>query len=141
MNATNDPNSILWQPASAEEALKIREQIRADHMERARLSIKKFAEAEHAERLKSIDLLASHGESAIKAVFILNGGAILALLALLSGLFGKNDQTLLLVGISLGRSSAPGLYWFAAGATLATVISLIGYLNWSFLSSSYYGPS
>jgi hypothetical protein len=73
-------------------------------------------------------------------VFLLNGGAILALLTLIGSLFGKGDHTMVRVAISLTRALIPALYWFAGGLMLAALVAAIAFFNFGFSEQSYPSP-
>src|SRR5687767_10130130 len=99
-----DPNQIFFMPLGAPDGpdhLKIREQARDFINKRHSLSLEKYAAYTHEERAKAREYSKEYGQTFLRTVFLLNGGAILTLLTLLGSLFGKNDHTILLVGISL----------------------------------------
>ncbi len=76
----------------------------------------------------------------IRTLFLLNGGAILALLTFTGSFFSRNDQTLILLGVSLARKLTTAFYLFGGGLTCAAVLAGIAYINYSALYSTMEGP-
>ncbi|MEL6172383.1 MAG: hypothetical protein AAFR02_10285, partial [Pseudomonadota bacterium] len=71
------------------------------------------------------------GQTAVRSVFLINGGAAVAVLAFLSGLVGS-EQLVDLQGVS------KALWWFAFGVGLATLASCSAYFA-NFSNASRFG--
>lgn len=120
--------------------LKSQEQLRDFERERWMLANKTFVDQIHAERMQAVESVRSFGTLSIKTLFLLNGGAILALLTFTASLFSRNDQTLILLGVSLAKKLITAFYFFGGGLTCAAVLAGIAYVNYSALYSTMEGP-
>lgn len=97
-------------------------------------------EGDFEERKVSIQAVNAYGIEAIKAVFLLNGGAIIALLALLGALLGKEGALASGAARSLTQHLVPGFYCYIGGVVSAALIAGIGYLNWSLIADQRWHP-
>ena len=76
------------------------------------------------ERLKAIDFQKEYGQNAVRTLFLLNGGAILALLTLLGALYGKGDPAAAQLARELSRGLLPAFPWFVVGLATGFVKDL-----------------
>lgn len=103
-------------------------------------ALKVATEGEHDERKIAIEAFNSYGSTALKGVFLLNGGAIIALLALMGALAGKDTIKPLLDVRMLIKALIPSLQAFSLGVGLAAFASGLGYLNWSARVMQHWEP-
>jgi len=78
-----------------------------------------------------------YGKIFVRTAFLLNGGAILAILTFISSLYGKGDHATTLVAISFSRSVFPAFVLYLAGLVSIALTAAIGYVNWLFVSASF----
>jgi hypothetical protein len=133
------PDTYLFHPTDEAERIKIREQLRGEAVDRRKLAFEKYVDQMGEERIKAQSYSKEYGQTFIRTVFLLNGGAILSLLTFIGSMYGKSDLNIL-VAISLGKRLVPAFYYFAAGLGSAALIAAIGYFNWGFVANSYAGP-
>ena len=95
----------------------------------------------HDQRMSSLKSLNDYGTLAVRSLFILNGGAILALLTFLAAFFSKNDQNTILIGINMARQLRSAFYMFASGVAISALVAGIAYINWSYMHEHYQSPS
>jgi hypothetical protein len=88
-----------------------------------------------------MEAVKAYGVLSIKTLFLLNGGAILALLTFTASFFSRNDQTLILIGIALAKQFTGAFYFFGGGLACAAAISGIAYVNYSALIQTFDTPS
>ena len=136
----SDKQSLFFAPLSLEKHLKIREQVRDYIHKRYILASETYTDQLHEGREKAKEFSKDYGQTFVRTVFLLNAGAILALLTLVGSLFGKGDHVMALVTISLTRDLVPALYWFAGGLVLAALVAAIAFFNFGFLAQSYPFP-
>ena len=103
-------------------------------------ALKVATEGEHDERKIAIEAFNSYGSTALKGVFLLNGGAIIALLALMGALAGKDAVKPLLDVKMLVKALIPSLQAFSLGVGVAAFASGLGYLNWSARVMQHWEP-
>ncbi|WP_162820692.1 hypothetical protein [Microvirga calopogonii] len=133
------PKAKFFDAVDGGELLKIREQSRLHINERYLLALEKYADQIAAERIKASEYSKEHGSLFIRTVFLLNGGAIIALLTFVSAMFGKTDLNVLLA-ITLGKKLVPAFYCFAGGLAAAALVTGLGFFNWRVVADSYAGP-
>lgn len=132
----------LLQPFSKEETLEIRrfrrellmkeEQRKLDnYFEAAKLSSMQTHELQKAAMLTS----AEYGKILTKTVFLLNGGALVALLSFTSALFGKTDVGR--VAMSFTSQSINAFSVYMLGLVLAAASSALAALNWQFIYRAF----
>lgn len=109
--------------------------------QRDEAAIALFAEKSLAERAIAIEATKEYGAATIKSLILLNGGAIIALLALLSALYSKDAGAALIAAKVLTVRLSKALAWFAGGLGLAAITSAVGYLNWFNVAATYGTPS
>lgn len=97
-------------------------------------------EGHQDERKIAIAAVKDYGTEALKATFLLNGGAIIALLALMGALHGKDTAGAMMLTKALGKGLAPAFQFFIFGVAGAALTLGIGYLNWTAVASSYWEP-
>lgn len=95
-----------------------------------------WGKAEHAERVQATEYLKDFARDTIRILFLLNGGAAAALLALIGSLFAKGDGSIAALAISV---LSPAFVWFAGGLVATAVMSGLGYAN--FAASEHLGLS
>jgi len=95
--------------------------------DKARLEYLKMAHAEYLEALKATKEFSS---SSVNMLFILNGGAIVALLAFLGNVYGKPEGA---IALRLAKEMVPAIPWLIGGVALAALTSGIAYINFSAL--------
>lgn len=127
-------------PLKDQDTLKVREQARDFQREQYMLANKVFADQTGDQRMHAMDAVKAYGTLTIRTLFLLNGGAILALLTFTASFFSRNDQTLILIGISLAKQFTIAFYFFGAGLASAAIISGIAYVNYSALFRTYDTP-
>ncbi len=132
---------ILDSSINPEERLKIREQQRDFESEKFLLANKVYAEHVLAYRLNAIGNVREYGTLSIRTLFLLNGGAILALLSFVANLVSKSDERQVLIGISIAHNLRPAFYFFTSGVVLAGILAGIAYLNWGAVFRSWESPS
>jgi hypothetical protein len=129
-----------YKPKSEEEELKIREQIRSELADLHKLAIDKYVSLASEERTRALSYSKEYGQIVVKTVFLLNGGAIIALLTFISSMYGKSDLNIL-VAISLGKKLVPAFYLFAIGLVSAALVAAIGFFNWGWAALSHPDPA
>ncbi|GEP07936.1 hypothetical protein MOX02_59740 [Methylobacterium oxalidis] len=118
----------------------MREQARDFEREQYMLANKVFADQTGEQRMHALEAIKAYGVLSIKTLFLLNGGAILALLTFTASFFSRSDHTMALVGISLAKQFVTAFYFFGAGLASAAIISGIAYVNYSALYHTYDTP-
>lgn len=131
MSSTNTP------PHGPDE-LKRLEQERAFRDARHLFASKTFVEQTGSERQKAIDATKDYGLATVRLLFLLNGGAILSLIAFSGSLIGKAETAI--IGVKFARDIVLAFHLFTGGLISAAIISGIGYLNYAVLANSYYDP-
>lgn len=101
---------------------------------------KVFAESTRAERVVAMQATSEWGLFAVRTVFLLNGAAIVALLAFLGSLYGKDGASIAVAKI-LTVQMANAFQWFLGGVGAAAFTTGMGYLNWSAFTAFYPDPS
>lgn len=120
--------------------LKHKEQFRAFQNEQWFLAAKIALEQSHKERMWALENVSTYGLNTTKTLFLLNGGAIIAFITFVGGLYTRGDHGLILAAISFGKALLPALYFFIGGLCLSAVVSGIAYFNFSAASETYLGP-
>jgi hypothetical protein len=128
----------LFRPISESDLLEIRKQLRGQAIERHVLAFEKYASHLGEERVKAMEHSKDYGQIFVRTIFLLNGGAILALLTFIGSMYGKSDLNVL-VAISLGKKLVPAFYCFAGGLVSAALVAAIAYFNWMIVTESYPG--
>lgn len=98
------------------------------------------SEGDHDERKLAIAAVNAYGIEAIKATFLLNGGAIIALLALLGGLLSKESLAVSGIARAMTKALMPGFQFYIAGVVAASLTAGIGYLNWTLVAQQRFQP-
>jgi hypothetical protein len=127
-------------PLDDDELLKIREQVREDLLIRYRAAAEKYVDLTGQARINAQSYSKEHGLVVIRSLFLLNGGAILALLTFIGSMYGK-DSLNVLVAISLSTKLLPAFYAFAVGLIATTLTAIIGYFNWNWAVGTYPDPA
>lgn len=120
--------------------LKEQEQYRSFRNEQWFLAAKIALEQSHKERMWALENISTYGLNTTKTLFLLNGGAIIAFITFVGGLYSRGDHGLILAAMSFGRALLPALYSFIAGLCLSAVVSGLAYFNFSAAAETYYGP-
>lgn len=98
-------------------------------------------EGSHDERKIALSAVSAYGLESIKSVFLLNGGAIIALLTFLGALYGKDSSHVSGTARLLTAELIPAFKLFIGGVAGAAFTAGLGYLNWSILAQSYWQPA
>jgi hypothetical protein len=133
-------SSTLTRPSTFQprpkDAAKIREQMRDLRNKEILLANELLGKQTH--EMRSAAMLSSRelGQQAIRSLILLNGGAIIVLLAFVGNTIGKGGDAATM-GIVMAREALPAFYWFVGGLVLATLVSATGYLNWLIAADSF----
>lgn len=141
---TDKPNP-LYSPLNAEEHQVLRKEFREREYGQAertnddwRESKKIYAEQTHAVRIFALGSSVEHGKIFIRFMFLLNGGAMIALLALIGAIFGKSEGSTLSVVIHFAQQIKVAFYFFIAGLIFTSATAATAYMNWSFVFRTYF---
>lgn len=138
----------LLQPLTREERLAIRSQLRernwkveaADYAN-GKEGQKLFAQHHHAVRLAALNTAADHGKAFVKTMVLLNGGAIVALLALIGGLYAKTDAFSPRVVAAFTGKLQLGVSFFLWGLVCAASIAGIAFFQWFAFAETYFNEA
>ncbi len=98
-----------------------------------RAADEKLVEQAHNFRMHTMESMRSYGQNAIRGVFLLNGGAAIALLTLIGSLYGRSSNSTQLADY-LMESAAESLWYFGLGLSFSVVASALAYINYGILS-------
>lgn len=101
-------------------------------------SKKIYAEHTHALRLAALENSTDYGKIFVRFTFLLNGGAIIALLALIGSIFEKADKNTFMVVINFASALKESFYWYVGGLFCTAVTTGLGYCNWGFVFRTYF---
>lgn len=139
-----EPNP-LYAPLTDGERLAIRKESREREqalgnrkLDDWRDSKKIYAEQTHAVRLFALGASVDHGKIFIRFMFLLNGGAIVALLTLIGAMFGKSDGSTLIVVIQFAYQIKYAFYFFIGGLVFTSATAAAAYINWSLVFRTYF---
>ena len=95
---------------------------------------------EYAKQIGELDRLAQSafkdiGAGTVRYLFLLNGGAMIALLAFVSSIITKGGQS-----VFTTAEMVPAFAFFVGGLAFAVATSFLTYLNFRYLSESYAHP-
>lgn len=96
------------------------------------------AERLHAERASFIKSANAYGTATIRSLFLLNGGAAIALLTLVGSILGKDSDTSAGIAAAFLHGFQPALRSFGWGLVTAVLAAALGYLNFSALAAGGY---
>lgn len=138
----------LLQPLTPEERLAIRSQLRehnwkveaADYAN-GKEGQKLFAQHHHAVRLAALNTAADHGKAYVRTMVLLNGGAIVALLALIGGLYAKTDTLSPRVVSAFAAKLQLGMSFFVWGLVCAALIAGIAFFQWFAFANTYFSEA
>jgi hypothetical protein len=108
--------------------------------ERWLLNTGKYIDHHREGRLQALAFSRDYGSAGVRTLLLLNGGAIVGLLAFVGTLYGK-DQFKIEVAISFARALRPSFFAFVLGLALTALTSFFAYLNWGFVSGTYHNPA
>lgn len=127
----------LYRAQSEEEFFAIRAELRehdrnlqATEYSNGKEGQKLFAQHHHAMRLGALNVAADHGKAFIRNAVLLNGGAIVALLTLLGGLYSKTDAIPRAFLHAFTAKLQLGMHFFLAGLICGAALAGIAYLQW-----------
>jgi hypothetical protein len=129
----------LFEPEGEEDRADVRRTLRNEVISRQLIAYEKFSDQLGNSFHQSREYSKEYGQTFIKTVFLLNGGAIIALLTFIGSMYTK-DALNIMVAISLGRSLVPAFLCFAGGLVCAALVAAIAYFNWNYVASSHPGP-
>jgi hypothetical protein len=116
------------------------EKIAEFETERWKLNVEKYIDHHREGRLQAQAFSRDFGLAGLRLLFLLNGGAIIGLLAFLGSLLGK-DQLKTEVAITFARALRPSFLCFVAGLASTALVALFAYLNWGFIAGIYHNPA
>lgn len=143
---TDNPSDdgSIDQPMSEDEALAIRAEIRARKWALQERSLangkegqKLFAQNHHAERQAAIANAADFQKMFVRFAFLLNGGAIIALLTLIGTLGGRSEKASMTAIAQFTGKLVLGVEFFLVGLAVAALSTGIAFLAWQFSASTY----
>lgn len=136
----------LYEPLTEEERLSIRKELRERKwamrdrdLVTGKEGQKLFAQHHHAVRLAALTVAADHGKSFIRYAVTLNGGAMIALLALIGALYGRADATTLRSIASFAPKLQIGIYFFIGGLVCAAVTAAAAFIQWHAYAQTHFG--
>jgi hypothetical protein len=95
----------------------------------------------HAERLEASRGVREFSSYAIRMMYLLNGGAIIAILALIGNMYGKQTGDQSAIFTRFLHAIIPAFIPFITGLILAGVVSAFAYLNFSVLEVASFSSS
>jgi hypothetical protein len=111
------------------------EQIKIDeNHSKEKIDYTKFAHAEHIEAMKAIREFSLQG---IRMIYILNGGAIIALMTFIGNTFSNNDEPNIIIKSLYMYYILSAFPFFAGGLLFGGILSIIAYINYSLLQQVY----
>lgn len=99
----------------------------------------KYVEQLHAETMFAKQTVATFAQSAVRLLFLINGGAVIALLTFLGALYGKEGRGLE-VAQALSKSLPDAIALYLLGLVLAVATAGWSYLNFSIMESTTRAP-
>lgn len=134
----------LYQPISEAELLTIRAELREQERERQNRQVehgkegqKLFAQLHNAERQAALANAADFQKTFVRFAFLLNGGAIIALLTLIGALGGKYEGQRMVLFVQFSRKLMVGVEFFLAGLAAAALAAGIALLAWQFSAATF----
>ena len=144
MTDTSSQPNPLYQPVSEEERLVIREELRQWEREtqkrkedNAKDGQKLFAQHHQSERQAALANAAEFQKMFVRFSFLLNGGAIIALLALVGSLSGKSDASHIAQIAQFTRKLLLGVEFFLVGLAAAAASAGVALLAWQISASTF----
>lgn len=141
----SDKDAELYRPLNDEEHLTIRAELREMKREAGDRILtdgkegqKLFAQHHHAVRLAALNTAADHGKAFVRYAVLLNGGALIALIALIGTLHGKADGTLPRAVVALTAKLQLGMHFFVGGLVCAAMIAGIAFFQWFAYAQTYF---
>ncbi|MBN9456383.1 MAG: hypothetical protein J0I54_07130 [Bosea sp.] len=139
------PPDPMYQAQSEEEFFAIRAELReqgrklrATDYANGKEGQKLFAQHHHAMRLAALNVAADHGKAFIRNAVLLNGGAIVALLTLLGGLYSKTDAIPRMFLPAFTAKLQLGMNFFLAGLIFAVALAGMAYLQWFAFKATHF---
>lgn len=134
----------LYQPISDEERVAIRAELRERNRKVEMLKVehgkegqKLFAQFHHAERQAALSNAADFQKTFVRFAFLLNGGAVIALLTLIGALGGKYEGQRMVLFVKFARKLMVGGEFFLAGLAAAAIAAGVALLAWQFSAATY----
>lgn len=97
---------------------------------------KVFAGQIHEIRKESMKSSVQYGQIFVRFAFLLNGGAMLALLAFAGALYGRAD--IAAVAIAFSAKLPTAFYLYSGGLLAAALSAAAGYLNFQYVYASHF---
>lgn len=140
-----DRSGELYRPLTEEERLTIRAELREQKRESDKRTLtegkegqKLFAQHHHAVRLAALNTAADHGKAFVRYAVLLNGGALIALIALIGTIHSKADSALPRAVLALTAKLQLGLHFFVAGLMCAAIIAGIAFFQWFAYAQTFF---
>ena len=91
--------------------------------------LENFASHTHELRQGAFSNAKEYAQIFVRTAFLLNGGSILALLTFIGPIYGKGDQSIILVVINFSKSVYPAFLAYVAGLVSIATTAAIAYFN------------
>lgn len=135
----------LATPRSPEEALEIRKYLREriqkddelNHQRRTE-ALKLYSQQQYDQKKTAMVASIDYGKAFVRIAVLLNGGAIVALLAFVSSALGRSDGKTLLVVINFSQTASISFYVYCAGLVCGALTAAAGYYNFQIVNETYF---
>lgn len=105
--------------------------------DRRQAAQKLFSEQTHANRMFAMNSSVEYGKIFIRFMFLLNGGAIVALLTLVGAFAGKNVIPLAPQYAIFAFDVIVAVYWYIGGLIATSITAAVSYINWAMVLGTY----
>lgn len=106
---------------------------KAEYQEKINIEFIKIAHNEYIENFKGLKEFSTSG---IRVLMLLNGGAIIAILALIGNMYGKIGVEAHNMLSKFINSMLPSFIYFGGGLFLAGIVAILAYINFSLLEAT-----
>lgn len=138
MTDTAPETCRLHHPLDSAEQLQIRKELReAERVakkqkdENRQVAKKLFSEQIHAHRVIALGSSVEYGKIYVRFMFLLNGGAMVALLTLAGAFVGKSSFPLPVQVVKLSHLVLGAFYWYIGGLIATASTASLGYIHWA----------
>ncbi|MCW6506885.1 hypothetical protein [Lichenifustis flavocetrariae] len=101
---------------------------------------KAYADRVHQDRSKAIEFSKDYGTATIRSLFLLNGGAAVAVLSLIGALIARTTDASALLAAKLVNGVSFALCSFCVGLVFAVVPMALGYINFMLIAHTVPTP-